>query len=68
MVVSDNTVIIDSTSTIHVSFSSTNELAISVSDVVADVLCGACGTIRPTLIELHTLNIGNWKAPDFPGW
>ncbi|KAI4817690.1 hypothetical protein KUCAC02_011073 [Chaenocephalus aceratus] len=67
VVVSDNTVIIDSTSTIHVSFSSTNELAISVSDVVADVLCGACGTIRPTIIELLALNIGKWKAPDFSG-
>lgn len=53
--VSDNAVIINSPSSLQVSFSSTNELAISVSDEVADVVCGACGTIRPTYTTLQDL-------------
>ncbi|XP_037649596.1 IgGFc-binding protein-like [Sebastes umbrosus] len=53
--VSDNAVRINSPSSLQVSFSSTNELAISVSDKVADVVCGACGTIRPTYTTLQDL-------------
>lgn len=47
VLVSDNTVSINSISSIQVSFSPTNDLAISVSNKAADLVCGACGTIRP---------------------
>lgn len=82
--VSDNTVRINSTSSLQVSFSSTNKLTISASNKVADVVCGACGTIRPTKIQdlteglqaslggqrtaVTSLNIGQWTAHDFPQW
>ncbi|XP_067468831.1 IgGFc-binding protein-like [Thunnus thynnus] len=45
--VSNNTVSIYSASSLQLSFSLTNELTISVSDKVADMVCGACGKLRP---------------------
>lgn len=53
--VSHNTVSIYSTSSLQLSFSSTNELAISVSDEVADMVCGLCGKLRPIDTTLQAL-------------
>nr|XP_046274005.1 IgGFc-binding protein-like [Scatophagus argus] len=67
VVISDNTVRINSTSSLQLSFSSTNELTMSVSDKVADTVCGACG--KPSVYgptAFASLNIGQWLAPDFP--
>ncbi|XP_051246393.1 IgGFc-binding protein-like [Dicentrarchus labrax] len=74
--VSDNAVGISSTSGLQLSFSSANVLAMSVSDQVADMVCGACGKLKPidtTQLNLRgkstafaSLNIGQWTAPDFP--
>ncbi|XP_059206328.1 IgGFc-binding protein-like [Centropristis striata] len=55
VLVSDNTVRINSPFTIQVSFSATNELAISVSANVADMVCGACGPVRPTVTTIRDL-------------
>ncbi|KAM3858157.1 IgGFc-binding protein-like [Diretmus argenteus] len=82
--VSNNTVTINSVSSLQLSFS-LQSLTMSVSDNVAEQVCGACGrlsstadTRRPTLRErlrvslkgqtLASLNMGKWKAPDFPQW
>ncbi|XP_047461425.1 IgGFc-binding protein-like [Mugil cephalus] len=43
----DNTVKINNPSSLQLSFSPTNELTMSVSDEVADALCGACGRLTP---------------------
>lgn len=56
--VSDNTVRIDSSSSPQLSLSSTNELTMSVSENVADMVCGACGNLRPadtTIQELREM-------------
>lgn len=55
VVVSDNTVRIDSSSSIQLYLSSTNELTMSVSENVADMVCGACGTLRPTDTTIQEL-------------
>ncbi|XP_070702064.1 IgGFc-binding protein-like [Pempheris klunzingeri] len=47
VMVSDKTVRISSPATLQLSFSSTNELTMSVSDKVADMACGACGKLKP---------------------
>ncbi|XP_031722449.1 IgGFc-binding protein-like [Anarrhichthys ocellatus] len=70
VVVSDNTLTIN-TSSLQVSFSSADELTITVSDKVADVVCGVCGTIRPAQLlrpnaASASLNFRQWIAPDFP--
>lgn len=55
VLVSDNTVSINSPSTLQLSFSSTNELVMSVSDSVVDMVCGACGKLRPVDTTLQDL-------------
>lgn len=84
VVVSDNTVRINNPYSLQLTLSSTNQLAVSVSDEVADTVYGACGKLMPndtTLRALRerllvsisstifaSLNIGQWTAPDFPQW
>lgn len=55
VLVSDNTVTINSPSSLQLTFSSTNELTLSVSDNVADMVCGACGKLRPVDTTLRDL-------------
>ncbi|KAK2830490.1 hypothetical protein Q5P01_018421 [Channa striata] len=47
LVVSDNTVSINNPSSLQLSLDSANQLTISVSDKVADMVCGACGQLTP---------------------
>ncbi|KAM9340233.1 IgGFc-binding protein-like [Symphorus nematophorus] len=56
LVVSGNTVKISSASNLLLSISPTNELTMSVSDQVADMVCGVCGKLKPvdtTLLNLR---------------
>lgn len=46
--VSDDTVEINSVSGLQLSFSPSNDLTMSVSEKVADLVCGACGRLSPT--------------------
>ncbi|XP_044028582.1 IgGFc-binding protein-like [Siniperca chuatsi] len=55
VVVSDSTVRINSPSSLQLYFSSANELTMSVSDKVADMVCGACGKLRPVDTTLRDL-------------
>ncbi|GLD63936.1 IgGFc-binding protein-like protein, partial [Lates japonicus] len=55
VVVSDNTVRINSPTNLQLSFSSTNKLAMSVSDEVTDMVCGACGKLKPIDTTLRAL-------------
>lgn len=55
VLVSNHTVAINSISSLQLSFSPTNELAMSVSAEVADVVCGACGSLRQTEPTLRSL-------------
>ncbi|XP_023265555.1 IgGFc-binding protein-like [Seriola lalandi dorsalis] len=72
LVVSDNTLRINNPSSLQLFFSSTNKLTMSVSDKVADTLCGACGKLKPVYTTLGpssasaSLHIKRWMAPDFP--
>lgn len=47
VVVSDNTVRINSPSNLQLAFSSANDLALSVSDEVANMVCETCGKLKP---------------------
>ncbi|KAI3358666.1 hypothetical protein L3Q82_015078, partial [Scortum barcoo] len=55
VMVSSNTVTINNPSSLQLSFSSTNELTMSVSDQVADMNCGACGKLKPVDTTLRDL-------------
>lgn len=82
--VSDNTVNITRTTSVQLVFDSINELTLSVSDAVANTVCGACGKLKPmdtTLLSLRERVLGSfhglprnsaylnpWIAPDFPSW
>lgn len=55
VVVSDNTVRISNPSSLQLTFSSTNQLAVGVSDEVADMVCGACGKLVPNDTTLRAL-------------
>ncbi|XP_075995597.1 IgGFc-binding protein-like [Genypterus blacodes] len=55
VLVSNQAVTINSISSLQLSFSATNELTMSVSAEVADVVCGACGGLRRTEPTLHGL-------------
>lgn len=55
VVVSDRTVKINNPYSLQLTFSSTNQLAVSVSDAVADKVCGACGRLTPNDTTLRAL-------------
>lgn len=55
VIVSDNTVTIRNPSSLQLSFNSANQIAISVTSQVADVLCGACGKLQPNDTTLQAL-------------
>ncbi|XP_040909680.1 IgGFc-binding protein-like [Toxotes jaculatrix] len=62
VVVSDKTVRITSPTTLQLSFSSTNQLTMSVSDEVADMVCGVCGKLKPVDTTLQGLSKKLLKA------
>ncbi|KAF7670088.1 hypothetical protein LDENG_00056670 [Lucifuga dentata] len=71
VLISDNTVTINSISSLQLSFSRANELTMNVHAEVADVVCGACGSLLQTYPTQQTsffvgLNMRKWEAPDFP--
>lgn len=55
VVVSENTLRINNPYSLQLTLSSTNQLAVSVSDKVADMVCGACGKLMPNDTTLRAV-------------
>lgn len=65
----DQTVIIEKTSAIRLSFSLTQEVIITVNEKIADNVCGACGKLTgSTPGESIMFYMDQYRAPDFPTW
>lgn len=80
LTVSGNTVAIKRDNSLQLSFNAVNDLTMSISADLAEKVCGACGCLKPVrsteLISLPLglggwatiIDIGQWRAPDFPQW
>lgn len=55
VLLADNTVTITNPSSLQLTLSSSDQLVISVSDKAADMVCGACGKLRPVDTTLRAL-------------
>lgn len=65
----DQTVIIEKTSAVRLSYSLSQGVTITVNESIADELCGACGKLTgSTSGESIMLYMDQYRAPDFPSW
>lgn len=65
----DQTVIIEKSSSLRLSYSLSQDVRITVNEGIADKICGACGTFTGSItIESIMLYMDQYRAPDFPTW
>ncbi|TSO05462.1 IgGFc-binding protein [Bagarius yarrelli] len=67
--VSDETLIIEKTSAIRLSYSLSQGVIITVNKELADKVCGACGKVTGFISgESVMIYMDQFRAPDFPTW
>uniref|UniRef100_A0A8B9KF75 VWFD domain-containing protein n=1 Tax=Astyanax mexicanus TaxID=7994 RepID=A0A8B9KF75_ASTMX len=63
----DQTVIIEKESALKLSYSLTDEISITVDEVIADKVCGACGKLTESInFDAIQFYMDQFRAPDFP--
>lgn len=65
----DQTVIVEKTSALRLSYSLSQEVIITVNKGIADQVCGACGKLTGSISgESIMFYMDQYRAPDFPTW